>query len=228
MNNAGIFLKAFYYKIYIMVLATLLLSSCQNRPSQIVEQSLIPIPFEPLSNWQERRFAQPTAYSIIQQGDTNVLQAISKDSASMLYLRTRIDLNKTPYINWQWKISNTYNIKNENSRQGDDYPARIYIAINGRNGSLYPRALNYVWANHSQPLSHWLSPYSDSSVMLAIASGDDFANQWRGEKRNLKQDLLHYFNEDIDTIEGIAVMSDSDNSQAEATAFYRNLFFSRD
>jgi hypothetical protein len=197
-----------------------LLSSCQyyKLPSNKIN-------FNDLSTWEERVFSKPTIYT--HESDDTHLKAVSNNSASMLYRQINIDLNKTPYLNWQWKISNTYqDIKNERSKQGDDYPARVYVAIKSRTGSLYPRALVYVWSNHSEALSHWPNPYSDAVIMLALQSGDLHINQWITEKRNLKEDLKHYFNEEIDAIEGIAIMSDSDNSHSYSEAFYRNLHFS--
>jgi hypothetical protein len=114
----------------------------------------------------------------------------------------------------------------EQSKQGDDFSARVYIAVKAKNGSFYPRVLCYVWANHSPKGSHWSSPYSNDAIIIAQQSGDSRVHQWVSEKINVKADLQRYFQEEIDEIEGIAIMTDSDNSKGKADAFYRQLFFS--
>ena len=83
-----------------------------------------------------------------------------------------------------------------------------------------------MWSSGSEKLSSWPSPYSTQAVILALQDKDSEKNQWFSEKRNLKQDLKTYFKEEFDHIEGVAIMTDSDNSQAEALSFYKNLFFS--
>ncbi len=211
---------------YLIAICLLLVACATDNNHQKHQEKNSSINLTPLTGWEKRIFSKPTDYSIINEDNSTVLKAVSNNSASMLYKKVKIDLNATPYLNWQWKISNIYNGINEQTRNGDDYPARIYIAIKSKNGNIYPRALTYVWSNHSKKLSHWKNPYSNLVTMLAVESGDLLSNQWVTEKRNLQQDLFTYFNEHIDRIEGIAVMSDSDNTHLSTTGFYRNIFFS--
>lgn len=206
------------------------------------DNSNVHVSLAPLSDWTERVFDNNTQYSIqITQEDSGTqkekniqedsntqetIRAVSQSSASMLYKKMDVDLNKTPYLQWQWKITNTYSGINEQSKAGDDYPARIYIAVKGKFGSLFPRAINYVWASTSPQNSYWPNPYSDNVIMLAKQSGDALANQWVSEKINLKADLQEYFKKDFSNIKGIAIMSDTDNAKGSAESFYRNIRFS--
>ena len=183
------------------------------------------ITLEPLSHWQEIIFTTPTQYSILQSDDGFVIKADSQHSASMIYQAVNIDLNKTPYLHWQWKITHTYNNPNEQSRSGDDYPARLYIAIKGKPYSLFPRALSYVWASHSDKDSHWYSPYSQQAILVAVESGNSKVGEWVHEARNLREDIQQYFGESIDHIEGIAIMTDTDNTQSKAMSYYRDIYF---
>ena len=63
--------------------------------------------------------------------------------------------------------------------------------------------------------------------MIALESGDEYAKKWIYEKRNLKQDLSSLFNMDIQYIDGIALMTDTDNTHGHVSAEYTDLFFSR-
>jgi hypothetical protein len=222
-------------------LATVLCSliACTHTPRNHYPDT---ITLAPLSLWQERIFATKTRYSLLEdeprlENSTTenrtldgkkhvVIQAHSDRSASMLYQQQTVDLHQTPYLHWQWKVNNIFTGIDEHSKQGDDFAARVYIAVKAKNGSFYPRVLCYVWANHSPKGSHWSSPYSNDTIIIAQQSGHTLVQQWVTEKINVKADLRRYFQEDIDTIEGIAIMTDSDNSQGSAVAFYRDLAFS--
>lgn len=209
----------------------LFLSACSTQPKdeENLLQKKINIPFSPLSEWVERRFSGSSEYKLEHKNDLIVLTADSKNSASLLYKKIRIDLNQTPYLNWQWLVGHTYvNNVNEKVKQGDDFPARIYIAIKPRLGQIKPRALTYVWASHAEKFSHWKNPFADSVNVFALQSGEALVGKWVTEKRNLKQDLSKLFGQPIESIEGIGIMTDSDNSKTSGNGAYKNLFFSRD
>ena len=216
---------------YTLLTGAILSGGCSYQPQQVPDDystsSKLTVPLAPITQWQERVFASPTQYSLSKTDQQNTITAVSDNSASMIYQEFTVDLNKTPYLHWQWKISNTYTGINEKTREGDDFPARVYIAIKPAPLSFYPRALNYVWANHSETLSSWPSPYTSQSIMIAVESGADKKEQWISEVRNIKEDIQRFFGEDISQIEGIAIMTDSDNSQSSTTAFYRNIYFSQ-
>lgn len=214
----------------ILVLITGLLSSCATTLSVDNTKSLKhPIPIKPISDWIERKFVGATDYKLKVLNNKNVLSASSNASASMLYKKVKIDLNKTPYINWKWLVNNTISSNNiEKTRNGDDFAARIYIAIKPAALDIKPRAITYVWANQAKQFDSWHNPYNNGVVMLALQSGNSNSKHWVNEKRNLKQDLEQYFNEPINSIVGIALMSDSDNTKAITNALYSDLFFSTD
>ena len=183
------------------------------------------IALSPLDIWQEQKFVGETDYSVIEVEGKIAIKATSDGTASMLLQEMEIDLTKTPYINWQWRVENIIEKDDEHAKAGDDYPARIYIAVPNSFLSIYPRALNYVWASTSTQDTHWKNPYTDKVIMLAVQSGDKNTGQWISEKRNLREDLKKVFGKDFKKIKGLAIMTDTDNLQASATAFYKDIYF---
>ena len=63
-------------------------------------------------------------------------------------------------------------------------------------------------------------------MIVNLRSGNRNAGRWMMEKRNIKEDIKRYFKSDISFIEGIAVMTDTDNSQSAAVAYYGDISFS--
>jgi len=180
-----------------------------------------------LSHWEPKVFKNLTHYQIVEENNQKFLQATSNTSASGLYRILRIDLDKTPYLNWSWRIKNTLGPLNEQHKSGDDYAARIYVIVSGGFAFWRTKALNYVWSSSSPKGTVWPNAFAgDNAMMLALRSPEDSVGLWCFEKRNVKLDLARFFGENIRYIDAIALMTDTDNSQGRATAYYREISFS--
>ncbi|WP_428354508.1 DUF3047 domain-containing protein [Methyloprofundus sp.] len=180
-----------------------------------------------LNGWEQKSFKDYTQYQIVNLNKQSVLQAKSAASASSLYKEIHIDLQKTPYLNWSWRIEKKLSISDEQSKQGDDFSARIYLIIKGKWGFWQTRAINYVWANHSPANTAWANPFAgDSVMMVAVRSNSDNVKQWYSEKRNVLADFKNLFGEDIRFVDGLAIMTDTDNSAGNAVSYYADIYFS--
>ena len=180
-----------------------------------------------LNDWQQKSFKDDTHYQIVNLNKQAVLQAKSTASASSLYKEVRIDLQKTPYLNWSWRIEQRLLINDEQSKQGDDFTARIYLIIKGKWFFWQTKAINYVWANHNPIDKAWANPFAgDNVMMIAVRSKNDQAQHWYTEKRNVLTDFKAHFDEDIRYIDGIAIMTDTDNSAGSALSYYADIYFS--
>lgn len=179
-----------------------------------------------LNGWQEKSFAGHTQYQIISSAPGKVLQANSYGAASGLFKEVTINLTKTPWLNWSWRIDNTLNGNNERTKQGDDYPARVYVIVSGGLFFWKTLALNYVWSNQQAVNSEWDNPFTRSAKMVAVRSGTAETGSWVSQKRNVREDLKRVFGKDIKEIHAVAVMTDSDNTDTTTTAMYGDLFFS--
>ncbi|ODB95043.1 hypothetical protein A3197_16865 [Candidatus Thiodiazotropha endoloripes] len=196
-------------------------------PAMASAGQAITVDMLPIEDWTEVSFKDNTTYQAVnEKGAPPSLKAISQSSASALAKRIKVNLEKTPYLNWRWKIDQVLDKPDEQSKAGDDYPARIYVVKEGGWAPWRTRSMNYVWSS-SQPVSSvWASAYTGQSMMVAIKSGDQQAGQWQMEKRNVRQDFKNFFGEEINTIDVIAIMTDTDNTESMATAWYADIFFS--
>ncbi len=189
-----------------------------------------------LVGWQSKSFSGNNHYQIVELGGRLVLKAESVHAASGLVKEIKIDLKRTPYINWSWRIENTLPHLNETTLQGDDYAARIYIVKSGGWQVWNTRALNYVWSSNQPAGSRWDNAFvGDKAKMLAVRGLQDHTGQWFSEKRNVYQDLINMFGDKGSDkrnekayrfIDGVAIMTDTDNSFTSATAYYGEIYFS--
>ncbi|MEW7978259.1 MAG: DUF3047 domain-containing protein [Candidatus Sedimenticola endophacoides] len=179
-----------------------------------------------LEGWIEHSFQGHTRYRLVMIDDTRVLEAHSEASASALYRRIRVDLEQTPILRWRWRAGGTLGANDEQTRGGDDYAARIYLI---KEGGLLPwrtMALNYVWSGNQPVGSSWNNAYSSRARMIALQSGSLDDPRWRSERRNVRDDFRRLFAEEVRYIDAVALMSDTDNSGATATAHYADIRFS--
>lgn len=177
-----------------------------------------------LNGWKEQRFKGRTQYTLGKIDGRQALMAKSSAAASGLYKAVEIDLEKTPYLNWSWRVENTLRGLDESTKSGDDYPARVYVIFQNMDIFLRSRSLTYVWSS-TQPInSSWRSAYTSNSVMVAIQSGTKSLGRWVVQKRNIRSDYRRLFGQETRFADGIAVMTDTDNSGQSATAYYGNIF----
>ncbi|WP_262965841.1 DUF3047 domain-containing protein [Methylobacter psychrophilus] len=185
-----------------------------------------------LDHWEAKEFKGKTNYQLVDLAGTNVLKAESTGSASGLFNEQRIDLHKTPVMNWRWHIENRLgNDLNEQEKSGDDYAARVYVVVSGGAAFWQTKVLNYVWASTSPIGKVWPNAYAYAGAngkmtMIALRSSADKTGTWYTEKRNILADLKQQFGEDIQYIDAVAVMSDTDDSNGKVTAYYGDIYFS--
>lgn len=182
-----------------------------------------------LAGWEPKSFVGEVSYQLVPDPDNpqqRVLKAHTRQAASGLFRKISIDLEQTPYLNWRWRVDNIYSGNNEHSKEGDDYPARVYVVVSGGVFFWRTRALNFVWSSHQQAGDAWTSPYTDNAKMVAVDAGDDKLGQWREHRINVREALNKAFGKDFTRIDAVALMSDSDNAKGEAVAWYGDIWFS--
>lgn len=179
-----------------------------------------------LNGWQEKQFAGETEYRLFRNNNHTSLRAQSHASASGRYKEVHVDLKTTPILNWSWKVDNVLDGVNEQSKPGDDYPARIYVVFSGGLFFWRTRAINYVWSNNQPIGTTWPNAFTGNATMIAVESGAEKLGQWVTEQRNVAEDYRRLFGRDPGPVDAVALMTDTDNSGQRASAWYGDIWFS--
>ena len=137
-----------------------------------------------------------------------------------------VDLNKTPWLHWHLKVAGVLQGRGEQTKAGDDYPARIYVVKKSGLFGWRSRAVNYVWSSYQPVGSQWRNAYTDSAAMLAVNTGGAQAGQWLWNARHVKNDFKSLLGEDVSRIQVVAIMTDTDNTGEVADAWYGEIYFS--
>jgi len=193
-----------------------------------------------------KKIERHTIYTLVKDNETVVVKAVAESSASGLTREIKINPKEYPIVQWRWKVSNILKKGDVHRKEGDDYPARIYITFEYDPNKLsffekvkyetiklfygqYPPlgAINYIWESKAPIGTVVPNPYTDRVKMIVVESGEAKLNQWVNEERNVYEDYKKAFGEEPSMISGIAIMTDTDNTGESVTAYYGDIFFKK-
>jgi hypothetical protein len=200
-------------------------------------------------NWKPLTFPKikrHTAYTLVREDQDVVVKAVGEASSSGMTREITIDPRQYPVVQWRWKVINLLNKSDVSRKDGDDYPARLYITFaydSSRVGFLekakyetarllygqYPPlgALNYIWDGKATKGAIVPNPYTERVMMIIVESGGADVNRWMTEERNVYEDYKTAFGEEPSLISGVAIMTDTDNTGESTTALYGDIVFKR-
>lgn len=187
-----------------------------------------------------------TSYTLVDDQNTKVIKAESNESASGLTKVIRFNPKEYPYLSWRWKVNKAIAGTDVTSKSGDDYAARVYVmfkydlkdlpeAEQSRiswykffNGKLPPLAtLNYIWANKAEVGNIVSSPYTDRVKMVILKNKDSALQEWHVEERNIYEDYKRAFGEEPKDVISLAIMTDTDNTNAMAETYFGDIVISK-
>ena len=191
-----------------------------------------------------KKIEKHTVYTVVKDGDTAAVKAVSEASASGLTREIKINLREYPIVQWRWKVANVLQKGDVTRKEGDDYPARVYVTFEYDSSKVgffdkakyetvrllygqYPplAAINYIWESKAPRGTVVPNPSTDQVRMIVVESGPERLNQWVSEERNVYEDYKKAFSEEPSLISGVAIMTDTDNTGESATAYYGDIVF---
>ena len=167
-----------------------------------------------------------TIYSVGSNENGNFLKSVADNAASGLGKEIKIDLNKTPFINITWKVEKDLSGIKENTKKGHDFAARVFVIKKTGATPLSNRAINYVFSSNNEVGTNYPSPYTKKSIDNVLASSKNNLDEWITVKANVKEDFKRLHDLDVDELDGLAIMSDTDNSKMKSIAYFQNIYFS--
>ena len=193
-----------------------------------------------------KKIEKHTIYTLAKDNNTVVIKAEAEASASGLTREIKINPKEYPVVQWRWKVMNILKKGDVHRKEGDDYPARIYITFEYDPSKLsffqkakyeairllygeYPplAAINYIWESKAPIGTMVPNPYTDRVMMFVVESGSSKLNQWVNEEKNIFEDYKKAFGQEPPMVSGIAIMTDTDNTGESATAYYGDIVFNK-
>ena len=197
--------------------------------------------FNNLDNWKPLTFPKIERHSEyvinLETAGNRILTARSKASASGIVFKGSFNPYRHPVLRWRWKVDNVYSKADPRTKEGDDYPLRVYVIFEydpdkaglaqritfGLAKKLYGEypplaSLSYVWASQDMEASFFDNPFTDRAKMIPLRSGTEHLGKWMEEEVNILSDYRRVFGEDPPESASLAIMNDSDNTGEAAVS----------
>jgi len=161
-------------------------------------------------------------YSVQAEGKKKYLHADACNSSIQIFYETKWDINDYPILRWRWRAVIFPTGSNERIRAGNDSVLGVYVVLSGL-PSL--RAIKYIWSD-TLPIGMMLdSPHSSGTKMIVVRSGRRLRGTWVAEKRNVLSDYESLFGKggDHPVAQGIAILTDSDDTSSRAVGDYADI-----
>ena len=181
---------------------------------------------EEMKTLQVRKVKGKTTYTFGSNENGNYLKAEAEGKASGLGKKVKINLIKTPFINITWKVEKNLSGIIENSKKGHDYAARVFVVKKTGVTPLSNKAINYVFSSNNSVGENWPSPYTKKSIDYVLSTTNEHQNEWVTVKANVREHFKNLHDLDVKELNGVAIMTDTDNSKLKAISYYQNIYFS--
>lgn len=156
-------------------------------------------------------------FSINEENGNKYLKIKSSGGSTTIGMRYEIEVDRFRYLSWRWRVHKLPVKGREDRRRYSDSAAGVYVIFNGR--MRMNRIIKYVWSSTLQPGVITESPFNRRTKIMVLRSGKS-AVGWVEEVVDVYEDYKRIFGGEPPGVEGIAVMSDSDNTQSDVEADY--------
>ncbi len=180
-----------------------------------------------------------TLYKAALQDGRKVVRVQAQSSVSMLRYGLRVEPQQLAGLRFSWKVPQLIKEADLSDRDLDDAPVRLVLAFDGdtrkfsvRNAMLselsrtltgepMPYAtLMYVWSNGFEPGTVVNNPRTDRIRKMVVESGGKNLGHWLDYERDIRADFVKAFGEEPGALLGVALMTDTDNTQSSTMAYY--------
>jgi hypothetical protein len=173
------------------------------------------------SDWKARKDEGKEVYTVREEGGKRFLAALSKGLGIQAAKERGWDLNAYPVLAWSWRPREFPRGADERSSETNDSALAVYMLV-PHSRIRGPKAVKYIWSQ-KVPVGTHLTSNTGLTQVRVLRSGGAAKDQWTEERVNVLADYKKLFKEsETPKPAGIAVLTDSDDTQSTAAGDYAN------
>lgn len=156
---------------------------------------------------------------LVQDEGKQALQMRSEQASFSLQKKIRIPLKESPFLVWQWKVTEIPKGGDFRHSSTDDQAAQLIVAFSSSH------FLSYIW-DSTAPKGTFASapaPLLKKIFAVVMQSGTQGLGTWITERRNLIDDYKQAFDEEPEALEGVRIQINSQHTQSRAESYWRSI-----
>jgi hypothetical protein len=191
--------------------------------------------------WRHQTFPgkTPNSFRLQEHKGQPALAVRSQRSLSVMRKALDLDPASVSTLRFEWAADAPTPTADVGVREHDDSPLRIVLTFDGdrstftaRNAALSELAqaltgepmpyatLMYVWCPNRPLNEAVINPRTDRIRSVVVQTGAHSTRQWQTVERDTTKDFVRVFGEVPRRLVGIGLMTDTDNTQSQAQAWY--------
>ena len=170
-------------------------------------------------DWKLRKDSGRGVYQIQQENGRRLLRAASKGLGIQLAKEFEWDLRTHPVLAWSWRPVEFPRGGDERESKTNDSALAVYLLV-PYSRITGPKAMKYVWSE-KVPVGTRLNSNMGLTQVQVQRSGPGRKGEWIEERVNARDDYMKAFGvAEPPKPAGIAVLTDSDDTQSSAQGDY--------
>jgi hypothetical protein len=169
-------------------------------------------------DWKPKEDRAREIYKVLEEGGLRFIRATAESTGIQMGLEVKWDLAREPVLAWRWRPRIFPAGADERQGGRNDSVAGVYAAF--PHSPVSVKAVKYVWSAVAPP-GTTASASRGLTRMLVLRSGSPPTDTgWVEEAVNVAEDYRRLFGEPPKAPQGIAVLTDADDTRSRAVGDY--------
>ena len=216
------------------------LCAAHRRPSPTAAAE--PIEISPIENWTHHpldRRGVPEGwrtyetigghaaydFTVVEDEGRRALHLRSHGDHSTIARKVQINLETTPILEWQWKLTQLPAGADLRQRATSDAAPHVFVVWPRPPALLRSQLLGYVWDATLPVGTVQRSQKTRAVTFIIVRSGTSRLGQWQTERRNVADDFRLVYEADPDSPGAVALSIDTNDTQSPSEGFIGPLLF---
>jgi hypothetical protein len=179
-----------------------------------------------LAEWDKPVLFGKGHWEVMDDSGEQVIKLRTESSSFALEKSIVVDLSKTPYLEWKWKVTVLPTGGNFESPEADDQAAQLLV--------VFPKAfferrkvISYIWDPTAPKgaVAPGAGPIYLNVRAIVVESGHSQLGEWLLEKRNVVEDFRAVFGVIPERAVAIRMQINSQHTKSDAEVFWKTIRF---
>jgi len=181
---------------------------------------------EALAEWDKPVLFGKGDWKVVDDAGEQVIKLRTESSSFALEKSITVDLKRTPYLEWEWKVTVLPTGGNVASPEADDQAAQLLVVFHK---TFFERrkVITYIWDPTAPKgtIAAGAGPIYLNVKAIVVESGYRQLDKWLIQKRNVLEDFRAVFGVTPERVVAIRLQINSQHTKSDAEAFWKTIRF---